>query len=275
MSAVLDRRAERASPSPAANPALEARLAIRAGRIAGPTCGVAPGYVQANLAILPREYAADFLRYCHANPKPCPLLGVSEPGDPSLPGLGEAIDIRTDVAAYCVWRSGEPAGETDDLTALWRDDLVTFAIGCSFSFEWALLDAGLRMRHIEQGVNVAMYRTNIATAKSGPFAGPMVVSMRPFKPADAIRAIQVSSRFPAVHGAPVHFGDPEAIGIRDIGKPDFGDFSGIEPGEVPVFWACGVTPQSAIRAARPPLAITHRPGSMLIIDRMNAELAVL
>jgi len=257
------------------NAAAEARRAIREGRVRGSTSGLAEGHVQGNLAILPRAYAADFLRYCQANPKPCPLLAVSEAGDPALPALGEGIDIRTDVPAYCVFRDGEQVGEVDDLTDLWRDDLVTFVLGCSFSFEWPLAEAGLRMRHMEQGRHVAMYVTSIETAPAGPFRGPMVVSMRPFRPADAIRAIQISSRFPAVHGAPIHFGDPAAIGIRDIERPDFGDFTGIEPGEVPVFWACGVTPQSAIRAARPPFAITHRPGSMLICDKRNAELAVL
>jgi uncharacterized protein YcsI (UPF0317 family) len=268
----IDSRAS-ARPAPA-NAAAQARLAIRAGQIRGSTSGIAAGHVQGNLAILPREHAADFMRYCQLNPKPCPLLASSEPGDPALPTLGAGIDIRTDVPAYCVFRDGEMVEEVDDLTGLWRDDLVTFVLGCSFSFEWPLAEAGLRMRHMEQGRHVAMYVTSIETAASGPFRGPMVVSMRPFKPADAIRAIQISSRFPAVHGAPVHFGDPAAIGIRNIERPDFGDFTGIEPGEVPVFWACGVTPQSAIRAARPRFAITHRPGSMLICDRLNAELAV-
>ena len=250
------------------------RAATRERRFSGHTSGQCPGYAQANLAIVPQQYAADFLRYCQLNPKPCPLLGMGAPGDPRIPGLGADLDVRTDVSRYCLYRDGEPAGEADDLRGAWRDDLVAFALGCSFSFEQALLDAGLRLRHIEQGRNVAMYRTSIPTAPAGAFGGPLVVSMRPMQPADAIRAIQVTSRFPDVHGAPVHFGDPAAIGIRDLGQPDFGDAVDILPGEVPVFWACGVTPQSAIRAARPPFSITHKPGCMLVTDLLNARLAV-
>jgi len=250
------------------------RAATRERRFNGHTSGQCPGYAQANLAIVPQSYAADFLRYCQLNPKPCPLLGMGAPGDPRIPGLGADLDVRTDVSRYCLFRDGEPAGEADDLRGTWREDLVAFAIGCSFSFEQALLDAGLRLRHIEQGRNVAMYRTNIPTVPAGAFGGPLLVSMRPMSPADAIRAIQVTSRFPNVHGAPVHFGDPAAIGIRDLGRPDFGDAVDILPGEVPVFWACGVTPQSAIRAARPPLSITHMPGCMLVTDLLNAGLAV-
>lgn len=254
-------------------PSLEARLAIRRGEHTGPTPGLAPGYVQGNLAVLPAALAADFLRYCQFNPKPCPLIGMGEPGDWRIPALGADLDVRTDIPGYCLFRDGEFAGDLPDLKAVWRDDLVAFAIGCSFSFEEALLEAQVPVRHIECGSNVPMYRSNIATAPAGPFGGPMVVSMRPMKPADAIRAIQVTSRFPNVHGAPVHFGDPAAIGIDDISRPDFGDAVEIRPGEVPVFWACGVTPQSAIRAARPEIAITHKPGCMLVTDLRNAQLA--
>jgi uncharacterized protein YcsI (UPF0317 family) len=250
------------------------RAATRERRFRGHTSGQCPGYAQANLAIVPQSYAADFLRYCQLNPKPCPLLGMGAPGDPRVPALGADLDVRTDVTRYCLFRDGEPAGEADDLLGAWREDLVAFAIGCSFSFEQALLEAGLKLRHIEQGRNVAMYRTSIPTAPAGAFSGPLVVSMRPLAPADAIRAIQITSRFPSVHGAPVHFGDPAAIGIRDLGRPDFGDAVDILPGEVPVFWACGVTPQSAIRAARPPFSITHKPGCMLVTDLLNAGLAV-
>ena len=253
--------------------ALAARLAIRNKQQRGPTSGLAPGFVQGNLAVLPAAQAADFMRFCHLNPKPCPVIGVSEPGSGRVPALGADLDIRTDISEFCVWKDGELVGVVDDLSQVWRDDLVAFVIGCSFSFEEALVEAGIRMRHIERGCNVAMYRTNIATASAGPFGGPMIVSMRPMKPADAIRAIQITSRFPNVHGAPVHFGDPAAIGIADVAKPDFGDFVGLEPGEVPVFWACGVTPQSAVRAARPSLSITHKPGSMLVTDLRNAQLA--
>ena len=253
--------------------ALAARHAIRNKQQRGPTSGLAPGFVQGNLAVLPAAQAADFMRFCDLNPKPCPVIGVSEPGSGRVPALGADLDIRTDISEFCVWKDGELVGVVDDLSHVWRDDLVAFVIGCSFSFEEALVEAGIRMRHIERGCNVAMYRTNIATASAGPFGGPMIVSMRPMKPADAIRAIQITSRFPNVHGAPVHFGDPAAIGIADVATPDFGDFVGMEPGEVPVFWACGVTPQSAVRAARPSLSITHKPGSMLVTDLRNAQLA--
>jgi uncharacterized protein YcsI (UPF0317 family) len=264
-------RAADAAPAIAEPAAL--RRAVRAGRFRGQTAGQAPGFVQGNLAILPRDLAGDFLRFCQLNPKPCPVIGMGEPGDPALPRLGRDIDIRTDVPGYCVFRDGALAEQTPDILGHWRGDLVTFVLGCSFSFEAALLEAGLRVRHIDEGKNVAMYRTNIANAPAGPFGGTLVVSMRPFTPKDAIRAIQITSRFPNVHGAPVHFGDPAAIGIGDIARPDFGDAVAIGPGEVPVFWACGVTPQQAIRAARPPLAITHQPGAMLVTDLRNSELA--
>ncbi|CAM9803942.1 unnamed protein product [Phaeothamnion confervicola] len=250
------------------------RAAIRSGQFDAHTSGQCPGYAQANLAVLPRDYATEFLRFCQLNPKPCPILGVSEPGDPRIPALGADVDISTDICGYYVFKDGEMSGEVPNLKAVWRDDSVAFAIGCSFSFEEALVEGGIPLRHIEQGCNVAMYRTNIATRGAGRFGGPTVVSMRPMKPADAIRAIQITSRFPDVHGAPIHFGDPAMIGIADIGKPDFGDAVEIRKGEVPVFWACGVTPQSAIRAAKPPLAFTHKPGCMLVTDLRNSQLAV-
>jgi len=229
--------------------------------------------VQGNVVILPKALADDFLRYCQLNPKPCPVLAVSQPGDPMLPKLGADIDIRTDVPRYRVWRRGELVDEPTDLRALWRDDLVTFVIGCSFSFEQALLDSGLSLRHVDQNRNVAMYRTNIATESAGPFHGPMVVSMRPLKAKAAIRAIQITSRFPDVHGAPVHLGDPSLIGITDLSKPDYGDAVDVMPDELPVFWACGVTPQAAIAQAKPEFCITHAPGAMLITDLLNHQLA--
>lgn len=252
------------------------RLAAREGRLVTQTSGLAPGYVQANLAVLPSDFANDFLRFCQRNPKPCPLLGTSEPGAVAIPELGRDLDVASDVPRYRVWRDGELVEEVADARHLWRDDLVAFAIGCSFSFEEAMLDAGLPVRHIERGETVPMYLTSIDTAPAGPFRGPMVVSMRPLRPADAIRAVQVTSRFPTVHGAPVHLGLPELIGVRDITKPDFGpERAEVQGDELPVFWACGVTPQSVIRQARPPLCITHAPGHMLVTDRRNAELAVL
>ncbi|MGE0422733.1 MAG: putative hydro-lyase [Reyranellaceae bacterium] len=252
-----------------------ARLKIRAGAHRRPTSGMAPGFVQANLAILPASLAADFHRFCHLNPKPCPLLAASEPGDPRLPALGADLDIRTDIPRYRVWKKGELVDEVDDISAVWRDDLVSFALGCSFSFEEALIENGLDIRHITCGSNVPMYRTNIATAPAGPFHGPMVVSMRPFKPADAIRAVQVTTRFPTVHGAPVHLGKPEMIGIKDIARPDYGDAVEVHDDELPVFWACGVTPQSVIATVKPEFCITHAPGYMLVTDLLNARLAIL
>ena len=252
----------------------DVRLAARSGALDAPTSGLAYGYVQGNLAILPHEYAEDFLRFCQANPKPCPLIGVSEKGSAAIPALGADLDIRTDVPRYRVWRDGALADEPRDLMQVWRDDLVSFVLGCSFSFEEALLAADVPLRHIERGTNVPMYRTSIPTQPAGRFHGPLVVSMRPMKPADAIRAVQITTRLPSVHGAPVHLGLPEDIGIKDIAKPDYGDPSPVEPGELPVFWACGVTPQAAIAAARIPFAITHAPGFMLVTDLKNAQLAV-
>lgn len=252
---------------------LEARQAIRAGLWSGHTSGTAPHYVQGNVVILPEALANDFLRFCQRNPKPCPLLAVSEPGDPSLPRLGADLDIRTDVPLYRVWRHGELVEEVCDIRDLWRDDLVSFVIGCSFSFEQPLMDAGIPLRHVEQGRNVAMYRTNIQTVPAGPFSGPVVVSMRPMTPANAIRAVQVTARVPAVHGAPLHLGDPRLIGIADLDKPDFGDAVDILPGDMPVYWACGVTPQAVVMHARPEFCITHAPGAMLVTDLLNSELA--
>src|ERR1700712_614042 len=255
-------------------PSAAARREYRAGKY-GSTAGVAPGYVQGNLVILPEAQAAAFHRFCQLNPKPCPIIGMSEVGDPRIPSLGLDLDIRTDVPRYRVWRDGAVVEEPTDIMAHWRDDLVAFVIGCSFSFEEALLADDIPIRHIECGVRVPMYRTNIACAPAGPFAGPMVVSMRPLKPADAIRAVQVTSRYPAVHGAPIHLGHPHSIGIADIAKPDYGDAVPINDDEIPVFWACGVTPQAVIAAARLPFAITHAPGLMLVTDLKNKQLAVL
>lgn len=257
----------------AALPSRDARLSYRSGHV-GVTAGVAPGFVQGNLAIVPEALASSFHRFCQLNPKPCPIIGMSEVGDPRIPALGIDLDIRTDLPRYRVWRDGELSEEPTDIMAHWRDDLVAFVIGCSFSFEEALVADGLKIRHIEEGRNVPMYRTNVPCASAGPFAGPLVVSMRPFKPADAIRAIQITTRFPAVHGAPVHFDKPEAIGIKDISKPDYGDAVSIRSDEVPVFWACGVTPQSVILQSRPAFAITHAPGHMLVTDARNSEFSI-
>ena len=260
-------------PSPSSGVA--ARLAVRAGSHRAPTAGLAPGYVQGNLAILPHALAADFLQFCRLNPKPCPLIGTSAPGDWRVPELGEDLDIRTDLPRYRVWKNGELVAEPEDVREYWRDDLVSFVIGCSFSFEEALTAEGIELRHITRGCNVPMFCTSIPTHGAGPFHGPMVVSMRPLTPRDAIRAVQITTRFPSVHGAPVHIGKPEMIGIKDIGKPDYGDAVDVRNDELPVFWACGVTPQSVIATVKPEFCITHYPGSMLVTDRKNTEFAIM
>ena len=251
------------------------RAASRAGALDGPTSGLAPGFVQGNLAVLPAELANDFLHFCQRNPKPCPLIAVSEAGNPRLHALGADLDIRTDIPRYRVWKDGELIDEPQDILKWWRGDLVAFVLGCSHSFEEALIEDGLAVRHIERRTTVPMYRTSIACVPAGPFSGPMVVSMRPFRPSDAIRAIQITTRFPAVHGAPVHIGLPSLIGIEDLGRPDFGEPVPVEDDELPVFWACGVTPQAVIRAAKLPFAITHAPGRMIVTDIRNSRLAAL
>ena len=254
----------------------EIRQHIRSGEFTGNTSGYGQGFVQGNLAIMPKEWANDFLQFCQKNPKPCPIVGMSsQPGDFMLPDLGQNIDIRSDVPKYRIYENGILTQEVDDLTSFWRDDLVTFVLGCSFSFEEALIADGLEVRNITEGVNVPMYRTNIECKSAGRFSGTTVVSMRPMKAADAIRAVQICTRFPSVHGAPLHLGDPSQIGITDINTPDFGDAVTIKEGELPVFWACGVTPQVAIEQAKPEFCITHSPGHMLITDLPNSRLAVL
>ncbi len=254
----------------------ELRQLIRDGQFTANTSGQCQGFVQCNVAILPKDWAAEFLQFCQLNPKPCPLVAMAaNPGDTHIEGIGPDFDIRTDVPRYRVWENGALSEEVSDIQHLWRDDLVTFLIGCSFSFEEALQADGLEIRNIAEGKNVPMYNTNVACRPAGRFRGNTVVSMRPFKPVDAIRMIQICSRFPSVHGAPIHFGDPAAIGITDINQPDYGDAVTINDGEVPVFTACGVTPQAAIMEARPPFCITHSPGYMVVTDLPNSRLAVL
>ena len=245
----------------------DVRLAARAGTITGPTAGRASGFVQGNLVILPADVAGDFASFCSRNPKPCPVIGMTERGVPRVPDLGADIDLRTDLPRYRVWRDGELAEEITDISRLWRDDLVGFVLGCSFTFEDALTAAGIPLKHLAAGTNVAMYRTNIACEPTGRFAGPLVVSMRPLGAADLARVTEITARFPLAHGAPIHAGTPEAIGISDLSSPDYGDPVDVAPDEVPVFWACGVTPQAAIVNARIPFAITHAPGCMLVTDR--------
>ena len=242
------------------------RGAIRRGDYDGHTAGLAPGRLQCNLVILPERYAIDFMHFCQRNPKPCPLVGVSETGEAMMHTLGADIDIRTDVPGYNVYRDGELVEQPADIARHWRDDLIAFALGCSFTFERALLQDGIPLRHIERNLTVPMYRTNLPAAPAGPFGGGLVVSMRAIAENEVAKAGEISARYPLAHGAPVHAGRPAAIGIQDIERPDWGDASEILPGETPVFWACGVTPQNAVIAAGLPFCITHTPGKMLITD---------
>ncbi|MHB1132589.1 MAG: putative hydro-lyase [Chloroflexota bacterium] len=250
------------------------RQAIREGRWRKPTAGLAPGYAQANLVVLPRALAYDFMLFCQRNPKPCPLLDVTDVGSPHPPLLAPLADLRTDIPLYRVYRRGQPAAELTDLLDLWTQDLVAFLLGCSFTFEDALMAAGVPVRHIEEGVNVPMYVTNVACRPAGIFHGPLVVTMRPIPKHQVVRAVQVTSRFPGVHGAPVHIGDPSALGIADLARPQFGDPVTVRPGEVPVFWACGVTPQAVALEAKPELLISHSPGHMFVSDVKGEDLAV-
>jgi uncharacterized protein YcsI (UPF0317 family) len=246
-------------------PVSEVRAAIRSGAYSGHTAGLARGYLQTNLAILPLRYAADFEAYCRRNPGPCPLVGKSLPGDPRGHELGD-IDLRYDVPGYNIYRRGELVETVNSIEAFWREDMVAFALGCSFTFEHALTAAGIGLRHIEEGKTVPMYRTSIQTKQSGPFGGGMVVSMRPIERERLDEVIAITIAYPHAHGAPVHSGDPELIGIKDLARPDWGHPVTIRNGEVPVFWACGVTPQNALQEARPEICITHAPGHMLITD---------
>lgn len=242
------------------------RARIRAGEFTGQTAGLGKNTLQANLVILPAAYALDFMRFCQRNPKPCPLVGVSDTGDPMMATLGRDIDIRRDLPAYYVYRDGQLAETVHDLTPLWQEDFVTFALGCSFTFEHALQTAGVSLWHIDHNTTVPMFTSNIQTVQAGPFGGPMVVSMRMIPEARRDEVIEISRRFPLAHGSPVHCGDPGAIGITDTERPDWGDPAPRAEGCTPMFWACGVTPQVAVFQAKPPICITHKPGHMLITD---------
>lgn len=252
----------------------DVRELIRKGEVDLPTSGMSEGYLQANLAILPKKYAYDFLLFAQRNPKPCPILEVLDEGSPLTKIMADGADIRTDVPRYRIYKNGEFVEEVKDLKDVWQDDFVTFVIGCSFSFEKAMLEADVPVRHIEDEHNVPMYITNIATEPAGIFHGNTVVSMRPIPYKDIVRATTVTARFPATHGAPIHIGDPSVIGIKDVDKPDFGERSEIKEGEVPVFWACGVTPQAVAMASKPEIMITHAPGHMLILDKKDSYVSV-
>ncbi len=257
------------------NSGKDIRKVIRSDEWTCPTSGQAPGCVQANLAILTRDWAYDFLLFAQRNPKPCPILEVGDTGSWKTSVIAEGGDIRRDIPRYFVYKNGEKTEELLNLMDRWQEDFVYFLLGCSFSFEQALLSAGLEVRNITEGRNVPMYITNILCRDAGRFQNvPMVVSMRPFTPEKARRAAEVTRMYPAVHGAPVQIGDPEAIGIRDISKPDFGDSVTIAEGEIPVFWACGVTPQMAVMRAKPPLMISHAPGHMFVGDIKDEEFAL-
>lgn len=244
----------------------EVRKLIREKKITGQTSGMCAGYAQANLCILPKKYAYDFLLFCQRNQQSCPLLEVSDEGSRFLKTSASNCDIATDVPKYRIWKNGGLAGEYTDVSGFWRDDLVTFVIGCSFSFEAPLIEAGIDVRNISENHNVPMYLTNIDTNPAGIFSGKMVVSMRPIHYSQIVKATTITARVPKVHGAPIHIGSPELIGIKDISKPDFGEASTIKEGEVPVFWCCGVTPQSVVMNSKPDFCITHAPGHMLITD---------
>ena len=250
----------------------EARRRFRDGLVT-PTAGWAAGYAQANLIAVPREYAFDLMLFTQRNPKPCPVLEVLEPGEFSGPLLAVG-DVRTDIPAYRVYVDGELVAETPDASDHWTDDLVAFLIGCSFSFEAALQESGVPVRHVDAGTNVPMYRTNRRCRPAGQISGPLVVSMRPIPAPQVADAVRITSRYPSVHGAPVHIGDPAALGITDLSAPDFGDAVTVGPDDIPVFWACGVTPQTAVMQSRPPLAIGHAPGHMLITDLRDSALQV-
>jgi len=253
----------------------EIRAAIRAGKLSGVTAGLGQHYVQCNLAVLPKAQAYDFLLFCQRNPQPCPLIEVCDAGSAEPVTVAPGADLRTDIAKFRIFEHGVQTAEVDDIRAYWRDDLVAFLLGCSFTFEWALMEAGVRLWHIEHGKGVAMWRTSLLCRPAGIFHGPIVVSMRPVPAAQLSKVVTASARFPGAHGAPIHIGDPAAIGIADVMKPDYGDVQAFAPGDVPVFWACGVTPQAVALAAKVPFMISHSPGHMFVTDLPNSALAVL
>ncbi len=250
----------------------EVRKLIREGKLSGQTSGMCDGYAQANLIILPKDLAYDFLLFAQRNPKSCPILEVGDAGSREIKRMAKSADIATDLPKYRVWENGNLVGEYTDIERFWRDDFVYFLIGCSFSFEGDLLAANVPVRHIEEGKNVPMYITDIDCDEAGFFKGKVVVSMRPMPADQVIKAVSITSSMPRVHGAPIHIGDPKKIGISDLSKPDFGDSVTVNEGEIPVFWCCGVTPQSAVMTAKPPIAITHSPGHMFITDIKNSLL---
>lgn len=253
----------------------EVREMIRKGKMQRPTSGMCRGYAQGNLVTLPKKLAYDFLLFSQRNPKPCPVLEVTDEGSSKLKAIAPGSDIATDIPRYRVYIRGELQGEYADIKSFWREDFVSFILGCSFTFESALIEEGIELRHIQNGSNVPMYITNIDCKPAGMFSGPTVVSMRSIPLDKVVKAVQITSRYPSVHGAPIHIGDPSLLGIKDIHKPDFGDPVEIKDSEIPVFWACGVTPQAVAMKVKPEIMITHAPGHMFITDIKDRELAVL
>jgi uncharacterized protein YcsI (UPF0317 family) len=251
----------------------ELRRNIREGRFAGLTTGHAPGHVQANLAIVPISVAAEFVAFCRANAAACPLLAVGEPGDPQLRSLGADIDVRSDLPAYRVYRHGRHSETVADISSFWRSDHVAVAIGCWFSMEDALARAGVRLRHVELGIQGPLFRTDRPSVPVGPFGGPLVASMRPFAQSEVATVTAVTGRFPRVHGAPIHVGDPSALGIADLAKPDFGEPIPMSDEDVPLYWGCGLTALAALERSGLALFITHAPGAMLVADLLNSDLA--
>ncbi|WP_191982083.1 putative hydro-lyase [Lentilactobacillus curieae] len=251
---------------------VELRRKIRSGEFSLPTSGLCPGYTQANLVILPKSLAYDFLLFTQRNPRPCPVLEVSDAGSRSLNVFAKDVDLANDFPKYRIYKNGEVTDEVTSVQNYWQEDFVSFLIGCSFSFESELISAGIEVRNITENVNVPMFNTNIPLQSAGIFHGNMVVSMRPIPEAQVPTAVQVTASMPKVHGAPIQIGDPQAIGISDVNQPDYGDSVTIKPGEVPVFWPCGVTPQNVIMQTKPPLVITHAPGHMLVTDVINTTL---
>ena len=253
----------------------EVRRVIREGNWTGYTANLVPKYTQTNVVILPKAYAFDFLRFCMRNPKPCPLLEVTDVGDPEPKLTTPGADLRTDVPRYRIFKRGKLVEEVTDITNHWKDDFVGFLLGCSFTLEGAMVDAGLPVRGLESDTpTFTAFVTSIECVPAGIFHGPMVVTMRPMEPAQAVQAVQVTSRYPRVHGAPVHMGDPSQIGIKDLQKPDFGDPVDVRPGELPLFWGCGITPQAVALASGVDLMITHAPGSMFITDLHREEVSL-
>eukprot|EP00854_Cymbomonas_tetramitiformis_P008496 gene8496-10092_t len=261
-------------PSVDRSAAREFRAKCRSGEHTGQSSGFVMGFVQCNLVILPKENAFDFLSFALRNPKACPLLSVTSPGDPCPRNIAPGADIRTDIPKYRIWRDGKMSEEVTDITSLWTDDMVAFLVGCSFSWEGLLADAGLCPRHVEEGVNVPMFRTNLKNDKVGPFEGDLVVTFRPYATDKVAEVAAITSQYPGAHGGPIHWGDPSVLGLDDLTKPDWGDAVTIKEGEVPMFWACGISPQTAIMGAKLPLAITHAPGHMFIADVLDCELKV-